>query len=76
MTAGRAFAAANDGSARADGADGADRAARRAERTLSTQLAADADTATRRAYWIAGIGFVVCFLVARGWPPRTSRAGS
>ncbi len=63
VTAGRAFASASDGSARATGLASLIDRLGATERKLSLQLAADADTATRRAYWGAGIGFVVCFLV-------------
>jgi signal transduction histidine kinase len=63
VAAGREFARLNDGSARAtELATLIDRLGAR-ERTLSTGLAADADTATGRAYWVAGIGFAMCFLV-------------
>jgi signal transduction histidine kinase len=63
VTAGRAFAAANEGGARATQLAGLIDRLGATERTLSTRLAADADSATRRAYWAAGIGFAVCFLV-------------
>jgi signal transduction histidine kinase/CHASE3 domain sensor protein len=63
VTAGRAFASASDGSARATAlASLIDRLGAR-ERALSERLATDADTATRRAYWVAGVGFLVCLLV-------------
>jgi signal transduction histidine kinase/CHASE3 domain sensor protein len=63
VAAGRAFAAANDGSARATAlATLIDRLGAR-ERSLSQQLATDADSATHRAYLVAAIGFLVCFTV-------------
>ncbi len=60
--AGRAFATANDGSARAEDLAALIGRLGAAELAVSAQRAREADTASQRALLIAGVGLVLCML--------------
>jgi signal transduction histidine kinase/CHASE3 domain sensor protein len=63
VSEGRKFAAANDGSARADELAALIGRLGGTERTISQQRAKDADKASSRALLTAGLGFALCVLV-------------
>ena len=75
--AGRAFARANDGSARAEALAGLIGRLGATEQIALARGSPPTPTPPRaRAYWVAGIGFALCFVVLALARPRSSRAGS
>jgi signal transduction histidine kinase/CHASE3 domain sensor protein len=62
VSAGRAFATANDGTARAGELTGLIGQLGAAEQAMSERRASDADTATQRALLIAALGLLLCML--------------